>query len=183
MNRYSEVASRYATALFDMTSDADSQNKVFSDVRAINKIFAEDQEVGDFMVSPLVQPSDRVKVLEEALKNSDVSDDVKKFVLVLATKNRLGLFNDIVAAFQDKADEANGVTRGTVRSAYALSSDERSKIEEIVKKATGKNVILTYTEDPSVIGGLIAQVGSYTFDDSIDSHLRRMKEELNRRAH
>lgn len=183
MIRYSEVASRYASALFQLSEENSNHEKVFADIRALGQLINSDKEIVDFLQSPLVQSSDREKALQEALGKGDVSEEVKKVVLLLAQKNRLSIFNDVVLAFQDKADEANGVTRGEVRSACSLSPEERKRIEEIVVKATGKNVILTYKEDPSIIGGLIAQVGSFTFDDSIGSHLRRMKEDLNRGAH
>jgi F-type H+-transporting ATPase subunit delta len=45
-----------------------------------------------------------------------------------------------------------------------------------------KKIILTYKEDPTLLGGVVAQVGGWTFDDSIETHLIKMNEELNRRA-
>lgn len=183
MKKYSEIASRYAAALFSLSSDQAQHNKVFSDIRALSQLFNSDDEISQFINSPLVKSNEREGALIAAMEKANVSEDVKKFVLLLARKNRLSVFDEIVLSFQDKADEANGVTRGEVRSSYSLTPEERKQIEEIVAKATGKNVILTYKVDSTVIGGLIAEVGSYTFDDSIDLHLRKMKEELNRRAH
>jgi F-type H+-transporting ATPase subunit delta len=52
-----------------------------------------------------------------------------------------------------------------------------------VAQVTGKKVILEYKEDASLLGGLIAEVGSLTFDDSLETQLRTMNEELKRRAH
>ncbi len=98
-----------------------------------------------------------------------VSDVLKNFTLLLARKQRLPIFNDVVTAYQQFSDESHGVTRGQVRSAAALGPDDRKRIEDIVSKATKKKVILTYKEDPSLLGGLVAEVGSYTFDDSLTS--------------
>src|SRR5262249_48841149 len=98
-------------------------------------------------------------------------------------KNRLGVFKDIVGAYEQIADEAHGVMRGTVRSATVLAPEERKRIETLVSRATAKQVILTYKEDPSLLGGLVAEVGSYTFDDSLLSHLKRINEQLTRSAH
>src|SRR4029077_20300117 len=95
-------------------------------------------------------------------------------------KNRLGIFSEIVTAFEHITDEAHGVTRGTVRSATVLAPEERKRIETLVGRATKKQVILTYKEDPSLLGGLVAEVGSFTFDDSLHAHLKRINEQLNR---
>ena len=60
---------------------------------------------------------------------------------------------------------------------------EREQIQEKISKATNKKVILTYVEDPTVIGGLIAEAGGYRFDDTLTTHLIKLKDELNRRTH
>jgi F-type H+-transporting ATPase subunit delta len=67
-----------------------------------------------------------------------------------------------------------------VRSATVLAPEERQRVEEFVGRATQKHVILTYKEDPTLLGGLVANVGSLTFDDSLSSHLKRINEQINR---
>jgi F-type H+-transporting ATPase subunit delta len=62
-----------------------------------------------------------------------------------------------------------------------LAQESRTKIEDIVTKVTRKKVILSFVEDAKLIGGTVAQVGGWTFDDSLESHLRRLNEDLNRR--
>jgi F-type H+-transporting ATPase subunit delta len=111
------------------------------------------------------------------------SDSVTNGLLLLAHKNRLNLFFDIVDAFEEISDLDHGVTRGTVKSAKALGPEARNKIEATVNKVTGKKVILNYTEDADLLGGMMAQVGGWTFDDSLETHLTRMSEDLNRRTH
>lgn len=121
--------------------------------------------------------------MAKALKGSGVSAEVEAFLLLLARKNRLPIFPEVLEAYQHFTDEANGVTRGVVRSARVLSQEDRGRIEETVSRYTKKNVILTYKEDEDLLGGLVAEVGSYTFDDSLTAHLKRLNEELKRSAH
>jgi F-type H+-transporting ATPase subunit delta len=89
----------------------------------------------------------------------------------------------MVSAFETISDEDHGVTRGNVRSAATLSPESRQQIEDTVTKVTKKKVILNFTEDPKLLGGMVAQVGGWTFDDSLETHLTRMSEDLNRRTH
>ena len=70
-----------------------------------------------------------------------------------------------------------------MRSATVLAPEERKQIETLVSRATKKQVILSYKEDPSLVGGLVAEVGSFTFDDSLISHLKRINEQLTRSVH
>ena len=180
---YSEVASRYASALFEIAKDNNDLDKVFAEIRELNKVYEKNNEVVEFVSSPLIKPSEKLKAVKATLENKGLSETTENFVLTLAKKNRLEIFPQIVLAFQTKTDEANGVTRGTVTSSSVLAPEERKSVENKVQKVTGKKVILTYEEDTEHIGGIIAKVGSYTFDDTLTSHLRRLQEDIKRRAH
>jgi F-type H+-transporting ATPase subunit delta len=64
-----------------------------------------------------------------------------------------------------------------------LNEDDRRKLEQTIAGVTKKKVILNFTEDKKLMGGLVAQVGGWSFDDSLQSHLTRLTEDLNRRTH
>lgn len=179
---YSELAARYAKSLYEAAAEQNRADQVFVELRALGETFEKDSQIESFLNSPVWKADDKEKILKEATKNSGLSVETNSLLMLLAKKGRLPIFGEIVEAFQARADEAHGVTRGTVRSAIVLSPEERKRIEQTVSNYTKKQVILTYKEDPNVIGGLIAEVGSYTFDDTLKSHLRRINEELNRRS-
>lgn len=174
------LATRYARAIYNLAKDSNEQDTVFNEMRAIDEAFSSDAEIKNFLSTPMIRPGDKIKAVEGLLSKVKVSDSLKNFVLVLAKKGRLPLFSDIVTSFQQISDESHGVTRGEVRSAAVLGPEDRKRIEDLVGKATKKKVILTYKEDPTLLGGLVAEVGSFTFDDSLTSHLSRINEQLTR---
>jgi F-type H+-transporting ATPase subunit delta len=177
------LASRYARALYGLAKENGTQDLVFDQMRAVEEAFRADPAVAEFMGSPLIRPAVKVKVIEKAITGLGLTEALNNFVLLLAKKERLGLFPDVQSAYQQISDEAHGVTRGAVRSATVLGPDERKRIAELVSRATKKQVILTYKEDPALLGGLVAEVGSFTFDDSLVSHLKRINEQLTRSVH
>ena len=174
------LATRYARALYGLAQEKNEQDIVFEQMRVLEVAFQQDQEVAAFMESPVVRSSEKVKLFEAFIANHKLASTLASFLLLLAKKNRLPIFPAAVKAFQTIADEAHGVTRGMVRSATVLDPEERKRIAELVSRATKKQVVLTYKEDQSLLGGLVAQVGSFTFDDSLTSHLKRINEQLNR---
>src|SRR5690606_21954107 len=115
----------------------------------------------------------KTEVIKKALGEQKISDELINLLFVLAQKSRLSLFDQILYAYEQKSDRAHGVTRGFVRSATILSPEERKKIEDKVSEVTKKKVILTYKEDPAIIGGLVAEVDGFRFDDTLQNHLRR----------
>lgn len=180
--RVSELALRYSKAAFDLAKEKNNQEKVFADLRALSELFEKDADIKSYLASPLVKSEEKVKVLEKAVAGAGLSAEAHQLLILLAEKERLPLFEQVFHGFQNLLDKTNGVSRGVVRSAMALGPNDRQQIESIVEKAINKKVIMTYKVDTSVIGGLVAQVGSYTFDDSIDAHLRKLNEELKRRT-
>lgn len=177
------LATRYARALYNLAREAGAADEIFAQMRVVEDAFDLEKEISEFVHSPVIRPTDKEKAVAGLTAKVKLNDVLKNFLLVLARKNRLPIFSDVIGAYQTIADEAHGVTRGVVRSATALAPDERKRIEQLVGKATKKQVILTYKEDPSLVGGLVAEVGSYTFDDSLQSHLMRINEQLTRSAH
>ncbi len=178
----SEVSRRYARALYELARTAKNQDKVFAELRVLKQVFEGDQAIHEFVSSPLIAPDQKIAALKAALSGK-LSPELTNTLILLAEKNRLDIFAEMVAAFEAISDEDHGVTRGTVRSASALSAEARQQIEDTVTKVTKKKVILNFTEDSKLLGGMVAQVGGWTFDDSLETHLTRMSEDLNRRSH
>ena len=178
----SELAKRYAKALYELADENKSLDAVFSQLRTLSDTFAKDAAISEFLTSPLVKADERAAALTAAFNGKGLSTEVVDVLLLLAKNDRFALFGELVTAFEQQADAANNVCRGVVRSATVLGQAERQRVEDTVEDVLKKKVIMTYKVDPTVIGGLVAQVGSYTFDDSIDSHLKRMNEELKRRT-
>ena len=178
--RSMQVATRYARALYNLAKEKNEQDAVFDQMRVIAEAFTSDKDIANYLHSRLIPTSEKVKAVDKLVSTVALAATLKNFLQLLATKNRLPLFAEIVSAYETIADEAHGVTRGVVRSATVLGPEERQRISELVSRATKKQVILTYKEDPSLLGGLVAEVGTYTFDDSLTSHLKRMNEQLTR---
>ncbi len=177
----SEVSKRYARALFAYARDSKKIELVTSQLSEIAKALDGDVKIREFICSPIVTGQEKMTALKKAL-GDQAAEEILNLTGLLIEKNRLDILSQVALAFSSIADEANGVTRGIVKSASSLNEDSRKKIENTVAEITKKKVILNYEEDKTIMGGLVAQVGGWTFDDSLQSHLVRLGEELNRRV-
>ena len=54
-----------------------------------------------------------------------------------------------------------------VRSAIDLTDDQKQRLAAALEPATGKKVELKVIVDPTVLGGLVAQVGDTVIDGSV----------------
>ena len=164
------LARKYATALFESIQEESDLDLIFKELKEFRQAF-KTLEVENFFSNPLYSQADRVKVIGSMVGQLKISETLKNFLILLANKNRFQILPEITDSFQVLVDNKNGVTRGEVVSSHTLSPGERERIEDIVSKRTKKRVILTYREDPHLLGGLIAKVDGYTFDDTLTMHL------------
>ena len=63
-------------------------------------------------------------------------------------------------------------------AAKKLNEDEIDKIKSELTRNFGSNVKLNYKYDPSLIGGLIIQVGSIMVDTSIKNKLQQIENRM-----
>ena len=63
-----------------------------------------------------------------------------------------------------------------VRSAVALSDDQKSRLAAALAKSTGKQVEVVVEVDPSVLGGIVTQIGDTVIDGSVRQRLSQLRE-------
>ena len=62
-----------------------------------------------------------------------------------------------------------------VTSAPALSAEQETELKAALKGVTGKDVSISVTVDPSLLGGLIVKIGSRQIDTSLRTKLSTLK--------
>jgi F-type H+-transporting ATPase subunit delta len=177
------VGMRYAKALFDLTKN---HEKVLNELHVLNSIFSKDKQIEDFFNSHFDGLEKKLKILTVGLKNTEkstgISEEVFNFISLLIKKNRIDCLSEIIKNFENISDEENQVTRGDVKSTMPLDSEAQKRIESVVANITKRKVILSYKIDSKLLGGITAKVGGWTFEDSLDTHMKRLNEDLKRRA-
>ncbi len=176
------LARSYAQAIFKVGKEKNLTDQIYKELKILKDSF-NDSTILEFFLNPTLNAKDKTKAIEEIVNKFTFSQETKSFLMILANKARTSILPEIVDSYQTYIDEDNGVTRGEVISSHQLSPTEREQITDIVSKKTNKRVILTYKEDSNLIGGMIARVDGYTFDDTLSMHLNRLNEDLKRRVH
>ena len=135
-------------------------------------------DVAKFFQDPQIESSKKAQAVAGTLDKIKISENVKNFVTLLMSRKRSAALPEIAKAYEQLMDEESGITKGEVFSAKPLSSEVVSSLETKISTILKKKIVLKFKEDPTVIGGIVAKVGGWTFDDSLDLHLKKLKEEL-----
>jgi F-type H+-transporting ATPase subunit delta len=177
----SAVATRYANALADVVTSgasATGAEAVLAELRAFQSTLSTSAELQNALTSPAVPPSRKravVAKLGDILKLSRVT---RNLLFVLIDHRRLASLTDIIQSFETVADERLGFARAEISSARELSEPQRSKLNSQLEQLTGKRIRARYATDESLIGGVVARIGSTVYDGSVRGQLETLGRRL-----
>lgn len=174
------AAGEYAKALSSSLEGNQKKTAVLAWLHEFSKAFSENKDFVDQVKSKAISDAESKKVFSELAEQSPEKEILKNFFYLLVDKGRVPLVGEIVKSFQEIVDEESGILRGLIKSALPVSPEKRANLEERFSKKLNKKVLLSYEKDPSVMAGIRVHVGAYTFDDTVERHIKNIKENLNR---
>ena len=86
--------------------------------------------------------------------------------------------SDLLEQFKQELDRRMGIAEAKVSSVRELSSAEKKSLEQQLAAITGMTVRATYSQDVTLLGGVLVRVGSTIYDGSVHGRLQRMRQEL-----
>jgi F-type H+-transporting ATPase subunit delta len=101
-----------------------------------------------------------------------------KLIALLAERDRLVLLPELLAAYRERLLDHQKIVRAIVTTAIPLGADRARAIEHGLAQLTGRTVTLAANVDPSIIGGVVARIGSTVYDGSVATQLQKMKRRL-----
>lgn len=177
---HTSIARRYARALFEIAG-ADFA-RIGEQLAMMASALLDDPALARFFQDPTVPKERRRALVEELITKGGFEEVVGNFIRLLDDKGRLAELQVISAAYSELVDQQAGKIRAEVRSAAALPKELADQLEESLSKATQKKVEITSSVDPSLLGGVVAQVGNFVYDGSLRTQLERMHRSLTGRA-
>ena len=172
------VANRYAKALADVVTDDQDSRQVQTQLEEFSSLLEKNTELRQVLTSPAFPLPKRKAVMEAVLKRVKFAKFTTNFLLLLLDNFRLELLEDICEAFKQKVDEQLGIVRVRVSAAEPLAKKQQTELQKSFETLTSKKVKLMVREDPTLVGGVVARLGSTVYDGSLKSKLERMSEHL-----
>ena len=170
------VARRYATALADVAIERHEERHVQNELDYWASMIESSSQLKEVFANPTIVHDHKRKVLEDLIARSRVRDTTASFLRVLLKNQRLAQLRDIAARYRHVLDERAGVLAGNVTTARPIPEELKRTLHETLSAATGRTVQLSFNTDETIIGGMVARIGSTVFDGSVQSHLERLAE-------
>lgn len=173
------AATRYARALLDVSVKENADlSQIEAQLTEFSDLFAQHELLGKVILNPAVPAPRKRALIAELVSRAGLQPVVGRMLVLLAERDRLVILPDMINAFRERLQELQQVVRAEVTTAMPLQAGRAEQIEQSIAGATGRTVKLSTRVDPSIVGGIVARVGSTVFDGSVVSHLQRMKQRL-----
>jgi F-type H+-transporting ATPase subunit delta len=171
----SGMAGRYATALLELALEEHALDAVKTDLDLFDALLAENADLARVVRSPVFSSDEQVRALTAVLDRIGLRGLSAQFLLAVAANRRLFAVRDIIRAYRALVARHRGEVAAQVTLAQHPSERHLAAINEVLNSVTGKHVQVYVKVDPSIIGGLVVQLGSRMVDSSLRTKLNLMK--------
>ena len=176
------IAKRYAKALFNLAEQDKAIEQYGQEMDQFVRLLGELPKLAGAIQSPLYPEATRKSLFATGADKVGMAPIVRSFVNLLVEKKRVQHIAEIADYYHKLIDEHANVARAQLSAATALSEGVVGEIALSLEKMTGKKVVIEFKEDPSLIGGVVAQIGDLVLDGSVRRQLLNFKETFKRGA-
>lgn len=178
----SVIARRYAGALFSLGKKQGGKalNSHGASLADLSNALEIEPKLDLVLKSPVISIDEKKGLMNSLLEKIGADQTMRNFCFLLADKERLGSLKDIASWYGIMLDAANGVLRGKVTTAIVLSPEKQQALKEELQKKAGKDMELTFSVDPEILGGLVLAVGDKVLDTSLRAQLGILQDILRR---
>ncbi len=165
------VARRYARAVFEIAKDNDELAQVETGLRGFVEAYESSEDFQALDQMPSLDEEQRAQIVASLGAKLGAGETTIRTVSLLARRQRLAALSAILDRLTELSDEHLGVLRARVRSAKKLTAAYQAQLKKKIEEATGKTVVMQCEEDPSLIAGIVTQIGDRVVDGSIRGKL------------
>lgn len=171
------IYSKYSQAMFDIASEQKKLTEFGTELKGVRDAFQENPDLWKFLNHPLVPPQSKKDTLKQIFGDS-VSPLVMQFMYVMIDRRREAALLLGIDGFIDLARKAQNIEVAKIRVVKPLSKKEQTKLVASLETMTGQQIEPLYYVDPSLIGGMVIQIGNQLIDASLKRQLQDMQNSL-----
>jgi F-type H+-transporting ATPase subunit delta len=176
MARRDTAARRYAEAAFEVGLRDGTVEAWRNELDAAAGLVG-DEGLARVLANPAIPLEDRLQVAD-ATFGKIVDTPALNLIKLMIRRGRIEELPRIAADFRRLDNARQGITIATATSAKELDPDEVKALTQRMEQFTGGRVELDVRVDPSLLGGLVVQVGDRLIDGSVRGRLERLRQQL-----
>jgi F-type H+-transporting ATPase subunit delta len=176
MAELTTIARPYAEAAFRIAREANAL-PVWSQMLRFLSDVAADPQAAAALDNPKLTAADKTALLL-SIGGERLDATGRNFVRVLVDADRIAVLPQIRTQFEALKNDADGVAKARIDSAFPLSDGQLAELTAALQKRFGKRIEATVNVDPALGGGARITVGDTVIDGTIEAQLAAMATQL-----
>jgi len=169
------MVSGYADALFAVAAAEGDLATVEDELFRFAQALRSDGELSSTLADQSVPVSRRQQIVEDLL-GGKASATTTALISMVVGACRAAELPAIVDALVERSAASRNKAVATVRSAVDLTADQRDRLAAAINTRTGKAVEIKVVIDPTVLGGVVTEIGDDIIDGSVRRRLNQLRE-------
>ena len=165
----------YASAFLAIARAEGDTTEVEDELFRFARAFEASDELRETLSNPRLPAAVRTQIVQDLLGDTASSTTVALISTVVST-GRTGDLPKIVESFVEQSAGSRGEAVAEVRSAVALTEDQRSRLAEALTAQMSRPVTVRNIVDPTVLGGIVTQIGDTLLDGSVRTRLGQLRD-------
>ena len=171
------VADKYSSAMFELAQEQNKLELMEEQLGYVASVMVDQPELRSFLENPIVTEDAKIKLIGKIF-DSSIDKVALHFIYVMIKRGRYRYIASTIEAFIKKSRAARGILEATVTVAEPITADVEASVQAKLREVTGKDVILSVRQDPSIMGGIVIQVGDKRIDGSVARRLEELEKSL-----
>ncbi len=165
----------YADAVLAVAAAEGESDLVEDELFRFAAALRDDDELTNTLADRQLPIERRQKIVEDLLSGR-VSAVTNATVSMIVAAGRGSDLPAIIDAVIERRAASRQRVVARVRSAVELTDDQKSRLASAIKSSTGADVDVRVIIDPSVLGGLVTEIGDDVIDGSVRHRLNQLRE-------
>ena len=166
----------YGEALFSLTEETNETEAVLSDVKTLEAVIKGSPEYLKLLDSPALAREERLSLIDRSF--STLNKSLVNVTKLLAEKRLAHALPKVLEHYVRAYEVSRGIEHVEVISAVALTDAQKAKLKAKLEGITKKQIIISYTHDPSLLGGMKLRYMGRELDGSIKTKLDGFEKRL-----
>lgn len=171
------AAKSYCDALFEIAKEEKKLDVYKEQLCMVKDTIFDDPKCKMVMAHPKIK-KDAKKELLDTIYRSEIEGFLMNFLKILVDKNRFMILPDISKEFIKQYNMEHNIQVVYVRSASALSRDNKAALQEALAAKLNKTIDLVCNVDEDLIAGIRIKINDQIIDNTALSRLTRLKKQV-----
>jgi F-type H+-transporting ATPase subunit delta len=175
------AGAQYAEAILELATKKgeapDLDEKVSSDLKAINEVIRANPDLNIVLNHPSVLPEDKKKFVVN-LFSGLITDLTLRLVELLCDKRRLELLPSIEKRYHTIMNVRKNIVTASLTSSEKISETMGANVKARLAEHIGKKLELEVKVDKSLLGGVVLRIGDQVIDGSLKGKLDEIEKAL-----